>query len=143
MKFKHKLFFNFWDISAIPFWIHMSLFYFLRFFTHFHILHQILSGREKNIDFHIYLLYTRYHYKSHTAVALSKSFSSASLKLTITLLLLFPLDSNRTEVIAQRMTCSIRSGAPDPQIDCVACKLDVSRPFDPPIIILSLLLSLH
>lgn len=86
----------------------------------------------------------RYHYKSHTAVALSKSFSSASLKLTITLLLFFPLDSNRTEVIAQSTTCSICSGAPEPHIDCVACKLDVSSPFDPPIIILSLfLVSLH
>lgn len=77
-------------------------------FTHF----SITSTPEGEI-----LIFILFYYKSHTAVALSKSFSTASLKLTMTLLLFFPLDSNRTEVIAQRTTCSTFSMLPDPQID--------------------------
>lgn len=45
-------------------------------------------------------------YKSQTAVAIFKSFSSACLTLINTLLLYFPLDSNRTDVTPQKIACS-------------------------------------
>ena len=45
-------------------------------------------------------------YKSQTAVAIFKSFSSACLTFTNTLLLYFPLDSNRTDVTPQKIACS-------------------------------------